>query len=50
MKPLDPKVYDALLEVYHDKDYDLMIDYRTLTSTFILKEVVQRGQFKLKKN
>ena len=38
MKPLDPKVYDALLEVYHDKDYDLMIDYRTLPSTFILKE------------
>lgn len=38
MKPLDPKVYDALLEVYRDKDYDLMIDYRNLTSTFILKE------------
>ena len=38
MQPLDPKVYEALLEVYEDKDYHLHVDYKNYTSTFILKE------------
>ena len=38
MQPLDPKVYEALLEVYEDKDYNLIVDYKNYTSTFFLKE------------
>ena len=38
MQPLDPKVYEALLEVYEDKDYHLFVDYRNYSSTFVLKE------------
>ena len=39
MQPLDPKVYEALLEVYEDKDYNLIVDYKNYTSTFVLKAV-----------
>lgn len=39
MQPLDPKVYEALLEVYEDKDLNhLFVDYRNYSSTFVLKE------------
>ena len=30
--------YEALLEVYEDKDYNLIVDYKNYTSTFVLKE------------
>ena len=38
MQPLDPKVYEELLKVYEDKDYNLIVDYKNYTSTFVLKE------------
>ena len=38
MQPLDPEVYAELLKVYEDKDYNLIVDYKNYTSTFILKE------------
>ena len=38
MQPLDPKVYEALFEVYDDKDDNLIVDYKNYTSTFVLKE------------
>ena len=39
MEALTPEVYDALLEIYEDYDYRLLIDYANYTSTFELKEV-----------
>tara|TARA_B100000131_G_C18054629_1_gene587860 strand:+ start:491 stop:616 length:126 start_codon:yes stop_codon:yes gene_type:complete len=39
MEALTPEVYDALLEIYEDYDYRLLIDYRNYTSTFELVEV-----------
>lgn len=38
MQPLDPEVYAELLKVYEDKDYNLIVDYKNYTSTFVLKE------------
>ena len=38
MQPLDPKVYEELLKLYQDKDYNLIVDYKNYTSTFVLKE------------
>ena len=38
MQPLVPKVYEELLKVYEDKDYNLIVDYKNYTSTFVLKE------------
>jgi hypothetical protein len=38
MQPLDPEVYAELLKVYEDNDYNLIVDYKNYTSTFVLKE------------
>ena len=44
MQPLDPKVYEELLKVYEDKDYNLIVDYKNYTSTFVLKEEPKNRQ------
>ena len=39
MQPLDPKVYEALLEIYEDRDeYHLIVDCIRPRSTFRLQE------------
>ncbi len=41
MQPLDPKVYEALLEIYEDRDLSyLLSDFNRPTSNFRLQEEI----------